>query len=47
MSSQSLKSCVYCRQHMDDPKLKIFIGDPPNAVSNKHVLRRERERAST
>ena len=30
---QAPKPCIYCRQHLDDPKLKVFIGDPPNAAS--------------
>jgi hypothetical protein len=32
LSLQPPKRCPKCRQFLDDPSLKVFIGDPENAV---------------
>lgn len=36
-SFQPPKRCPKCRQFLDDPSLKVFIGDPENAVSGTTI----------
>ena len=34
LHAQPPKRCIDCRQFLDDSSLKVFIGDPENAVSS-------------
>ena len=35
--TQPPKRCIDCRQFLDDPSFKVFIGDPENAVRHTHT----------
>lgn len=36
---QPPRRCQFCRQFLDDPSLRVFLGDPENAVSSEGVMR--------